>query len=74
MRSADARVLDIGCATGGLLSSSLSWSAAGLPNGLTLSSGGLLSGTPTLAGTYDFTITLTDASQTVQWAYTITIQ
>jgi len=61
-------------ATGGLLSSSLSWSAAGLPNGLTLSSGGLLSGTPTLAGTYDFTITLTDASQTVQWAYTITIQ
>jgi hypothetical protein len=32
-----------------------------LPTGLTLSSGGLLSGTPTAAGTYSFTVTATDA-------------
>jgi len=61
-------------ATGSLISPSYTWSAAGLPNGLTLSPAGLLSGTPTLAGTYDFTLTLTDATQTVQWAYTIMIQ
>ena len=29
------------------------WSATGLPDGLTLSSTGLLSGHPTTAGTYD---------------------
>jgi hypothetical protein len=61
-------------ATGSLISPSYTWSATGLPNGLTLSPAGVLSGTPTFAGTYDFTLTLTDASQTVQWAYTIMIQ
>jgi hypothetical protein len=61
-------------ATGSLISPSYTWSATGLPNGLTLSPAGVLSGTPTLAGTYDFTLTLTDATQTVQWAYTIMIQ
>jgi hypothetical protein len=33
-----------------------------LPTGLALSSGGVLSGTPTAAGTYNFTVTATDTS------------
>lgn len=39
------------------------WSVATgstLPTGLTLSSGGVLSGTPTTAGSYSFSITVTD--------------
>lgn len=41
-----------------------SWSvtAGSLPPGLSLSSGGTISGTPNTAGTYSFTITLTDAA------------
>lgn len=46
----------------------------GLPPGMTMSSSGLLSGTPTQAGTYDFTVTMTDSvSQSVQWYYTIIV-
>jgi len=45
-------------ATGG--TGSLVFSATGTPPGLTLSSVGVLSGTPTTAGTYSFTITATD--------------
>jgi hypothetical protein len=41
----------------------LTFSAFGsLPPGLTLSSGGVLSGTPTTAGTYNFTVTASDNS------------
>jgi hypothetical protein len=36
--------------------------AGGLPTGLTLNSSGSLSGTPTVAGTYSFTATATDAA------------
>lgn len=52
------------------------WSApSGLPPGLNLSSTGVLAGTPTQSGTFDFTLQLTDAlARTVQWTYTITIQ
>ena len=40
---------------------SLTFSATGtLPPGLTLSSGGVLTGTPTTAGSYTFTVTATD--------------
>ena len=50
----------------------------GLPPGLVLSSSGLLSGTPTTAGTYDFALTLSDnaqpASHVVTWNLSITIQ
>jgi prepilin-type N-terminal cleavage/methylation domain-containing protein len=38
------------------------WSGSGLPPGLTLSTGGVLSGTPTVGGTYSVTITATDAA------------
>jgi hypothetical protein len=41
----------------------LTWTASGLPaNGLSLSSAGVLSGTPTTAGTITFTVTATDSS------------
>jgi len=47
----------------------------GLPPGLSLSTAGVLTGTPTQAGTYDFTLIFTDYySHSVQWSYTITIQ
>jgi len=41
-----------------------SWALAsgGLPPGLTLSGGGLISGTPTSAGTFNFTVRVTDSS------------
>jgi hypothetical protein len=54
------------------------WSLApgspGLPPGLSLTSDGVLSGTPTADGTYDFTIRLTEAAgRTVDRGYSITI-
>jgi hypothetical protein len=42
-------------------SGSYSWTAAGLPSWLTLSSAGVLSGTPTAAGPAAFTVTVTDS-------------
>ena len=52
-----------------------------LPAGLTLSAGGILSGTPTMGGNYSFTITSTDASTAgsggpyaVSSSYTLSVQ
>nr|WP_311719288.1 putative Ig domain-containing protein [Edaphobacter lichenicola] len=39
-----------------------SWSAAGLPAGLSLSSNGIIAGTPTATGSFPITFTVTDAS------------
>src|SRR4029079_1341052 len=36
------------------------FSATGLPNGLTMSTGGTISGTPTVSGTFNYTVTITD--------------
>ncbi len=50
------------------------WSAAGLPAGLSLSSDGTLSGTPTAAGSASTTVTLTDSRgnvTTTSYTYTI---
>jgi 5'-nucleotidase len=47
-------------ASGG--STPYAWSAAGLPTGLTVSPGGVLSGTPSAAGTSSVTVTATDAT------------
>jgi prepilin-type N-terminal cleavage/methylation domain-containing protein len=45
-------------ATGG--AAPLTWSALGLPAGLTLTTGGLVSGSPTAAGSYPVTVSVTD--------------
>jgi len=47
-------------ATGG--TGSYTWTATGLPAGLSISSGGLISGTPTTAATYSVTATATDSA------------
>ena len=49
-------------ADGGQAPYTFAMTSGTLPAGLTLSSGGLISGTPTAAGTYTFTITATDAN------------
>ena len=36
------------------------FSATGLPTGLSMSSGGTISGTPTVSGTFNYTVTVTD--------------
>jgi hypothetical protein len=64
-------------ATGGAFTPPFIWSlpTGGLPSGLTMSSGGTISGTPTQSGTFDFTLQLTDVvSRSVQWNYSLTIQ
>jgi uncharacterized protein YhjY with autotransporter beta-barrel domain len=48
-------------ASGGTGPYTFAVSSGALPNGLTLASGGGLTGTPTLAGTYNFDVTATDA-------------
>lgn len=37
------------------------WTATGLPAGLTMTPGGLLSGTPTVSGTVSITLSVTDS-------------
>jgi FtsP/CotA-like multicopper oxidase with cupredoxin domain len=49
-------------ATGGNTPYRWSLSAGTLPTGLTLSTGGVLSGTPTVSGTYNFTVRVTDST------------
>ena len=48
--------------TGGVAPAIFSLSDGALPNGLTLSTGGLLSGTPTVDGVFVFTVRATDAN------------
>jgi len=50
------------------------WSATGLPAGLSISSGGVVSGTPTTAGTSSVTVTATDSASAVGSAsFTFTV-
>lgn len=49
-------------ASGGTAPYTYAVTTGSLPAGVTLSSGGLLSGTPTFGGTYNFTVTATDAN------------
>lgn len=60
-------------ASGG--SGKYAWTADGLPPGLSISSGGLITGTPTQTGTFDVTATVTDAtagfSQQVDFAWAV---
>ena len=49
-------------ASGGTAAYSFAVTAGALPNGLTLSSGGAFSGVPAALGTFNFTVTATDAN------------
>ncbi|MHC1654666.1 putative Ig domain-containing protein [Stenotrophomonas maltophilia] len=61
-------------ASGGTGSHTFSMSAGALPPGVALSSAGILSGTPTSAGSYAFTITATDSlGFTGSQAYSFTV-
>jgi len=61
--------------TGGTAPLTWSLSAGALPAGLTLSSAGVISGIPTIAGTASFTVRVTDnVGATVTSAQTITVQ
>ncbi len=64
-------------ATGGQAPYSFAVTAGALPGGLTLATGGTLSGTPTTAGSFNFTVTATDSTggtaATVSQAYTMGI-
>src|SRR5262249_50482917 len=61
-------------ASGGTSPYSFAVNSGTLPTGLTLSSSGALSGTPTAAGSYSFTVTATDANGcTGSQAYTVII-
>jgi hypothetical protein len=55
-------------ATGGVLPYAWVITAGAIPNGLTLTSAGILSGTPTVAGTFSFTVRVTDSSGPAQTA------
>jgi hypothetical protein len=62
-------------ASGGSVTPPFTWTATGLPDGLSVSPSGVLSGAPTEAGTFYFTLTLTDSTGlAVQWFYTLMIQ
>lgn len=65
-------------ASGGAAPYSFSLTAGALPPGLALASSGSLSGTPTAAGTYNFTVAATDSSTgdgpyTASRAYTLVV-
>jgi outer membrane autotransporter protein len=61
-------------ASGGVAPYTFAVTAGALPNGLTLGSGGALSGTTTASGTFNFTVTATDANgQTASNAYTVAV-
>ena len=61
-------------ANGGIGPYGFTVTAGALPAGLTLSTGGALSGTPTASGSFNFTVTATDANgQTGSRAYTLVV-
>ncbi len=61
-------------ASGGAAPYTFAVTAGALPTGLTLGSGGALSGTTTAAGTFNFTVTATDINgQTASNAYTVVV-
>ncbi len=61
-------------ATGGTAPYGYAVTAGALPPGITLSSGGALSGTPTASGAFNFTVTVTDnSSLTASSAYSIPV-
>jgi len=61
-------------ASGGTGSYTWSLASGSLPPGLTLNSGGTISGTPTTANTYTFTVQVNDGSTTAQKQLSIVVQ
>lgn len=59
--------------SGGTGSYTWSLSSGSLPSGLSLSSAGVISGTPTTAGAYSFTVSLNDGITTVTKDFSLTI-
>ena len=60
--------------TGGTGASTFAVTVGAVPTGMTLSAGGVLSGTPTVANTFNFTVTATDTvGATGAQAYTVVI-
>jgi hypothetical protein len=57
------------------VSGTLTWSIStgALPGGITLSSAGALSGTPSASGTFNFTVSVTGGGQTATQSFTITV-
>jgi hypothetical protein len=61
-------------ASGGVAPYAFSVTAGALPGGLTLSTAGVLAGTPTASGSFNFTVRAADANaQTGALAYTLTV-
>ncbi|WP_439709417.1 putative Ig domain-containing protein [Cupriavidus pauculus] len=61
-------------ASGGVAPYTFAMTAGSLPAGMTLSSGGALSGTPTARGSFSFTVTATDSSGgSVSRTYTLAV-
>jgi photosystem II stability/assembly factor-like uncharacterized protein len=60
-------------ATGGVAPYTFAVNSGALPTGLSLSSGGVLSGTPTVNGTFDFTVTATGGACSGSRSYTLVI-
>lgn len=61
-------------ASGGTGAKTFAVSAGSLPPGLALSSSGVLAGSPTTGGTYNFLVTATDTvSATGSWAYSLVV-
>lgn len=60
-------------ATGG--SGSYQWSASGLPTGVSITTGGVISGSPSVGGTFPVTVSLSDrvSGQTASQGYSIAI-
>ena len=59
-------------ATGGI--PPYTWSASGLPGGLSISAAGVISGTPTASGTFSVTLQVADSTQvTATKAYSVTV-
>src|SRR5581483_7607573 len=64
-------------ATGGTGTGYVFSNATGLPPGVTISSSGLLSGTPTASGTFNYTVTITDSgnnTNTLQFKCSVVVQ